>query len=98
MIKYKYMKQREDITKKYYAYMLRCADGTLYSGYTDDLEKRIAAHNSGTGAKYTRGRRPVALVYSEEYFSKAAAMSREYRLKHLTRRQKLMLAEKYRQK
>ena len=75
-------------------YILRCADGTLYTGWTNDLAKRIAAHNAGKGAKYTRSRRPVTLVYSEECESKEEAMSREWHIKHMSREKKLRLIEK----
>ena len=75
----------------HFAYLLQCADGTLYGGYTTDLQKRLAAHNSGKGAKYTRSRLPVELVYWEECPTKEAAMSREWQLKHLTREKKLEL-------
>ena len=74
-----------------YTYIVRCADGTLYTGWTNDLEKRMKAHNEGTGAKYTRSRRPVELVYSEEHESREEAMSREYHIKRLSRQQKLEL-------
>ena len=77
----------------YFAYLLQCADGTLYGGYTTDLQKRLAAHNSGKGAKYTRARLPVELVYWEECPSKEEAMSREWHLKRLTRAQKLALIQ-----
>ncbi|MCI5500053.1 MAG: GIY-YIG nuclease family protein [Clostridiales bacterium] len=76
-----------------YTYILRCADGTLYTGWTNDLEKRLAAHNAGTGAKYTRPRRPVTLVYHEVFETKEAAMRREWEIKHLSRLQKLRLIE-----
>ncbi|MFP9061813.1 GIY-YIG nuclease family protein [Natrialbaceae archaeon A-chndr2] len=69
-------------------YVLECADGSLYTGYTTDLERRVDEHNRGVGAKYTRGRTPVEVVYSERYESKSAAMSREYAIKQLTRVQK----------
>ena len=75
----------------YWVYILRCADGTLYPGITDCLERRLAAHNSGRGAKYTRGRVPVALVYREACPDKSAALRREYALKQLSRRGKLAL-------
>lgn len=75
----------------FFAYLVRCADGTLYGGYTTDLQKRLAAHNSGKGAKYTRSRLPVELVWWEEYPTKEAAMSREWHVKRLTREQKLAL-------
>ena len=75
------------------AYILLCADGTLYTGWTNDIEKRLAAHNAGRGAKYTRGRRPVTLLYSEECATKSEAMSREAAIKKLSREEKLMLSE-----
>ncbi len=78
----------------YYAYMLRCADGTLYSGYTNDLTRRLAVHNSGRGAKYTRSRRPVELVYWQEFADKSAAMRREAELKRLSRAAKEALITK----
>ena len=77
----------------HFAYLLQCADGTLYGGYTTDLQKRLAAHNSGKGAKYTRSRLPVELVYWEECPTKEAAMSREWQVKHLTREEKLKLIQ-----
>ena len=67
-----------------YTYIVKCADSTLYTGWTNDLDKRIKAHNSGKGAKYTKTRRPVKLVYYEEHETKNEAMSREYAIKHLT--------------
>jgi len=72
----------------HYVYVLECADGSYYTGYTTDIERRIAEHDAGEGAKYTRGRTPVELRYSEEHGSKSAAMSREYEIKQLSRRQK----------
>ena len=74
-----------------YTYILKCADDTLYCGWTNDLEKRLKAHNSGKGAKYTRSRLPVALVYYEEFETSIEAQKREYQIKRLTRKQKLML-------
>lgn len=71
-----------------YAYLVRCADGTLYGGWTTDLKRRLNAHNSGKGAKYTRSRLPVELVYAERHSNKREAMSREYRIKHLSRQEK----------
>ena len=71
-----------------YTYILKCADDTLYCGWTNDLEKRLAAHNSGKGAKYTKTRLPVELVYYEEFETKQEAMSREYHIKKLSRQQK----------
>lgn len=75
------------------AYILLCSDGTLYTGWTNDIEKRLAAHNAGRGAKYTRGRRPVTLLYSEECGSKREAMSREAAIKKLSREEKLLLSK-----
>lgn len=73
--------------------MLRCSDGSLYTGYTNDLDNRVEAHNSGRGAKYTRGRLPVKLVYFEEFETKEEAMSREWHIKRLSRseKEKLMI-------
>ena len=75
----------------YYVYMLRCADGTLYTGYTDDPQRRTQVHNAGKGAKYTRSRLPVELVYQEECGDKSAALRREHAIKQLTRAEKLKL-------
>lgn len=77
-----------------YAYIVECADGTLYSGWTNDLEKRIAAHNAGQGAKYTRSRRPVTLRYYEEFENKSEALRRECALKKMSRAKKQALIEK----
>lgn len=74
-------------------YMLRCGDGTLYTGMTDDVEKRLAAHRAGKGAKYTRGRGPLELVYVEEQLDKSSALRRERAIKGLTRQEKLKLLE-----
>lgn len=71
--------------------MVRCADGTLYTGYTTDVRRREAAHNAGKGAKYTRSRLPVQLVWAEQCPDKSAALRREYALKQLSRREKLAL-------
>lgn len=79
--------------KPNYTYILRCADGTLYTGWTNDLEKRLAAHNAGTAAKYTRPRRPVTLVYQEAFPTKEEAMRREWQIKRLTRAEKLALIQ-----
>ena len=68
--------------------MLKCSDGTLYTGWTNDLEKRVEAHNSGKGAKYTKARRPVELAYYEEFETKEQAMKREYAIKQLGRKEK----------
>ena len=77
-----------------YTYMVKCADGTLYTGWTNCVEKRLKAHNEGqAGAKYTRAKRPVELVYYEGYATKEEAMRREYAIKQLTRKEKLKLME-----
>ena len=75
----------------YYAYLLRCADDTLYAGSTDDLSKRVAVHNQGKGAKYTRGRGPLTAVYLEYLPDKISATRREAAIKKLTRPKKLRL-------
>lgn len=74
-----------------YVYILKCKDNTLYTGYTNDIEKRLKAHNEGKGAKYTKGRRPCKLMYYEEYESKNEALSREHQVKKLSRLEKLNL-------
>ena len=74
-----------------YVYILKCGDTSLYTGWTNNLEKRIIAHSSGKGAKYTKARLPVELVYYEEFEDKIAAMKREYEIKQLTRKEKLEL-------
>ncbi|MBO4776581.1 MAG: GIY-YIG nuclease family protein [Lachnospiraceae bacterium] len=77
---------------KFYVYILECADKTLYTGYTNDLEKRLKAHNEGKGAKYTKNRLPVKIVYHEEFDDKKEAMSREWFIKHrMTREEKVKL-------
>ena len=78
-------------TARNYVYLLRCADGTLYCGWTTDLVARLVAHNSGKGAKYTCARRPVELVFSEEYEDRHEALSREWHIKRLSRQEKLAL-------
>lgn len=76
----------------YTVYILKCADGTLYTGYTNDLKKRINAHNSGkNGAKYTRARRPIELVYTERFRLLSKALKREHAIKQLKREEKLQL-------
>ena len=77
--------------EKNFTYIVECSDHTLYTGWTNDLEKRIIAHNEGKGAKYTKTRRPVRLVYFETFATKEEAMSREYRIKRLSRRKKQQL-------
>jgi len=71
-----------------YVYIVRCADGTLYTGWTNNLDERIKTHNEGTGAKYTRSRLPVALVYQETFDDKKTALKREFAIKKLTKAQK----------
>ncbi|HIJ42247.1 MAG TPA: GIY-YIG nuclease family protein [Deltaproteobacteria bacterium] len=84
----------ENETVTWYVYMLICRDETIYTGVTTDPKKRLAEHNSGVnGAKYTRSRRPVSMVYLEEVPSRSDAASREYRLKRLSRQQKLRLIQ-----
>ena len=74
-----------------YVYVLRCGDGSLYTGWTNDLEQRLAAHQSGKGAKYTRGRLPIEMVYFEEMPDKSAAIKRENELKKLKKAEKELL-------
>ena len=77
-----------------YTYILKCKDGSLYTGWTNDLEQRVAAHNTGKGAKYTKARRPVKLVYFEEFETKEQAMKREYAIKQMARKDKLELVRR----
>jgi putative endonuclease len=86
-------KKKGGLPVAWFVYMLRCRDGSLYTGYTDDVERRVAVHQSGKGAKYTRSRLPVELVYQEELPDKSAALKREAAIKKLTRQQKLQLME-----
>ncbi len=79
----------------HYTYMVQCGDGTLYTGYTTDVVRRTQEHNRGKGAKYTRSRLPVSLVYYEVHETKTDAMRREYDLKQLTRVEKLKLIEEF---
>lgn len=74
-----------------YTYMVKCCDSTLYTGWTTDLDRRMEAHNSGNGAKYTRSRKPVELVYYESFETKQEAMRREWEIKQLSRQEKLRL-------
>jgi putative endonuclease len=78
----------------HFVYIVRCCDGTLYTGYARDPKEREKVHNSGQGAKYTAGRRPVSLVYTEEFGTVGEALSREHRVKRLSRREKERLLEK----
>ena len=79
---------RAENDPSFYLYVLECADGTWYTGYTVDVAERVRAHNAGAGAKYTRSRLPVRLLAQAAYATKHEAMSAEYRFKRLTRRQK----------
>lgn len=72
----------------HHVYVLECSDGSYYTGYTTDVERRVAEHDAGDGAKYTRGRTPVELVHTESFDTRSAAMSREYEIKQLTRAEK----------
>ncbi|MGA9401389.1 GIY-YIG nuclease family protein [Haladaptatus sp.] len=77
----------------HWVYVVECSDGTFYTGYTTDVTRRVAEHDAGNGAKYTRGRTPVTLRYTERFDSKSDAMSREYRIKQFSRKQKERLIE-----
>lgn len=77
-----------------YVYIIRCNDNSLYTGWTNDLDKRFKTHQEGKGAKYTRGRRPLELVYFEEYETKVQAMKREYEIKKMSREKKIKLISK----
>ena len=79
------------MNKSWYLYILECRDGTLYTGITDDVERRLAQHNAGKGAKYTRGRGPLKLVYQENCGGHSEASKREYAVHHMTRQEKLKL-------
>lgn len=83
------MKEKQNVV-----YILKCADGTLYTGWSSDLNNRLKAHQNGKGAKYTRYRRPVTLVYREILPDKQSALKREHQIKQLTREQKLKLTNK----
>ena len=83
-------KKKEELQRNY-TYIVKCSDETLYTGWTNNLKKMLEAHNSGKGAKYTKNRRPVKLVYFEEYDTKQEAMKREYAIKQLSRQKKLAL-------
>lgn len=77
----------------HYVYILRCSDGSLYTGYTVDLEKRLITHNKGKASKYTRGRLPVELVYYEKFTNQSEALKREYAIKQLERAEKLKMID-----
>ena len=85
-------------TKLAYLYVVECADGTLYTGYTTDVDRRIQTHNKGKGAKYTRARLPVKLIYQESFESKQAAMSAENHFKRKTRQAKLDYIKQHKKK
>lgn len=85
--------KKENSGEKNYTYILRCSDDTYYTGWTNHLEARIRAHNSGRGAKYTRGRGPVELVYYEEFETKEEAMRREAAIKKMERKEKQKLID-----
>lgn len=74
-----------------YTYIVECSDGSLYTGWTNDLEKRIKAHNDGKGAKYTKSRRPVVLAYYEEFQTREEAMRREWEIKQMSRQKKMRM-------
>ncbi len=82
-------------TQKNYTYMLECADGSFYTGWTNNLQKRVQTHNAGRGAKYTKSRLPVQLVYFEEYETEHEARSREVYLKRLTHKEKAELKKDF---
>lgn len=92
--------EHEDLKNKKsdtnYCYILKCSDNSYYTGWTNNLEKRLQAHQKGVGAKYTRGRTPVELIYYESFPTKEEAMRREYEIKHLSRREKEILIDKRR--
>ena len=77
--------------KEYFVYILECSDKTLYTGYTVDINRRLLEHNKGVGAKYTRGRVPVKLVYLEQHNSVSSALKREFEIKNKTKKQKMQL-------
>jgi putative endonuclease len=80
-------------TDAHHVYVLECSDGTFYTGYTTDIERRVAEHDAGEGAKYTRGRTPVEVVHSEPFGNRSAAMSREHEIKQFSRARKEQLIE-----
>ncbi|MDO4859828.1 MAG: GIY-YIG nuclease family protein [Bacillota bacterium] len=92
------MSKTDSDNNKNYVYIVECCDGSLYTGWTTDVEKRVEAHNSGKGAKYTRSRRPVKLVYTEELPTKEDALSREAAIKKLTPVKKRQLISESKEK
>lgn len=85
--------EKEDCKNMNYVYIVKCSDNTLYTGWTNNLEKRIKAHNEGKGAKYTMGRGPIELKYFETFETKTEALKREYAIKRLSKTEKLKLIE-----
>ena len=83
----------QDVNKKFYVYIILTVNNKLYCGYTDDVEKRYKLHKEGKGAKFTRANKPFKLVYVKEFESKQEAQKEEYRIKHLSRKQKEALIE-----
>ena len=94
LIKYFFNQFNFFMKSTHFVYLLKCSDDTLYCGYTNNLEKRVEAHNKGKGSKYTRGRLPTKLIYVEECSSKSIALKREWEIKKLSRREKLLLIKK----
>ncbi len=92
------MSKTDSDNNKNYVYIVECCDGSLYTGWTTDVDKRVEAHNSGKGAKYTRSRRPVELVYTEELPTKEDALSREAAIKKLTPVKKRQLISESKEK
>lgn len=88
------MKKKDTKDKINYTYILKCSDGSYYTGWTNNLEKRIEDHNCGKGAKYTKGRRPVTLAHYETFATKELAMKREYAIKQMSRKEKEELINK----
>ena len=87
----------EDREAAYYCYMVECADGSYYTGWTTDPERRVKEHNAGRGALYTKFRRPVELIYLEELSDRSAAQRREYTIKKFTREKKTRIVQEYNQ-
>ena len=90
------MQMSEPERKRFWVYMVRCKDDTIYTGYTSDLKRRIDQHNAGTGSRYTRARIPVKLVWTDEFATRRQAMRREIAIKRLGRPRKLKMVEKWR--
>ena len=86
----------KNLSMSHFVYIVQCSDDTLYTGYSVDVDKRIEVHNSGKGAKYTRSRLPVKLVYWKEFETKSEALKWEYKIKQLSRKKKLKLCHNVR--